>query len=119
MISDFIRNAATGFVMYVPDHGENLYEQANLSMHMEFLPTRYSVEVPMYIALSNDHPEYANVFAATGKSFATEDLPYLIMDLSLIKYHGKDAKASLLSPFYTPKKRIVSRRGVDYTSLQY
>lgn len=117
-ISQFKKNGKKGFLLYLPDHGENLYEQKGMIMHMEFMPTLQSVEIPMYLYLSPEHPDKNIVENARNRPFASEDLPYLLLDLGKLKYSRADMKKSPLSPDFQPKKRLVSNCSVDYEKLK-
>lgn len=119
LIEKFRQDGTKGFLLYLPDHGENLYEQESMILHMEFMPTLQSVEIPMYLYLSPDHPAKDNIAASLSRPFASEDLPYLLLDLGNIHYRNADMTKSPLSPFFRPKKRIVSRCLVDYEKLKH
>ena len=100
------------------DHGENLYEQPGLFMHMEFMPTLQSVEIPMYLYLHPAHPDKSLVESVRHRPFASEDLPYLLLHLGKLNYAGADMKKSPFSPEFKPKKRLVSNCRVDYEKLK-
>jgi heptose-I-phosphate ethanolaminephosphotransferase len=117
-ISRFEKNKSPGFLIYCPDHGENLHESPGMIMHMEFMPTVHTVEIPMYIYLPPNNKDKELVKKATSLPFASEDLPYLLMDLGKLKLNGADMSKSPLSPQYKIKKRIVSNCGVDYEKLK-
>ena len=118
LISRFSKNGKKGFLLYLPDHGENLYEQPGLFMHMEFKPTLQSVEIPMYLYLHPEHPDKSLAKSAADQPFASEDIPYLLMHLGKLNYSGADMKKSPLSPDFQPKKRFVSNCRVDYETLK-
>ena len=108
-----------GALVYLADHGENLWEQPGLMLHMEFVPTLQTVEIPMYLYLTPDHPAKARAAAAVDKPFAAEDLPWLLLDLGELGFRPEETAAkSPLSPAFRPKKRIVSRSGIDYADLR-
>ncbi|MBQ9771356.1 MAG: phosphoethanolamine transferase [Lentisphaeria bacterium] len=117
-ISRFAKNGKPGFLLYLPDHGENLYEQPGLFMHMEFMPTLQSVEIPMYLYLHPAHPDKSLVESVRHRPFASEDLPYLLLHLGKLNYAGADMKKSPFSPEFKPKKRLVSNCRVDYEKLK-
>lgn len=118
LIRKFAGTGRKGFLLYLPDHGENLYEQPGMVMHMEFMPTLQSVEIPMYLYLSKDHPDKTIAPAVRNRPFASEDLPYLLLHLGRLHYPGADMKKSLFAPGFQPKKRIVSGCSVDYDKLK-
>ena len=118
LISRFSKNGKKGFLLYLPDHGENLYEQPGLFMHMEFKPTLQSVEIPMYLYFHPEHPDKSLAKSAADQPFASEDIPYLLMHLGKLNYSGADMKKSPLSPDFQPKKRFVSNCRVDYETLK-
>ena len=118
MITRFEKNGKKGFLLYLPDHGENLYEQPGMFMHMEFMPTLQSIEIPMYLYLHPEHPDKLLAKSATNQPFASEDLPYLLLHLGKLDYPGADMKKSPLSSDFQPKKRLVSNCRVDYEKLK-
>ena len=87
-------------------------------MHMEFMPTLQSVEIPMYLYLHPDHPDRELVKTAKDRPFASEDRPYLLLHLGKLNYSGADMRKSPLSPDFQPKKRLVSNCRVDYEKLK-
>ena len=119
MIGMLAETGRRGALVYLADHGENLWEQPGLMLHMEFVPTLQTVEIPMYLYLTPDHPAKARAAAALGRPFASEDLPWLLLDLGELEFRPKETAAkSPLSPAFRAKKRIVSRSGIDYTDLR-
>lgn len=112
-----------GFLFYVPDHGENLYETPGSRMHSEFKPTRSTAEVPAYLYLSGSFraamPEEVRerLAKAVKLPFATEDVIYLLFDLAGMEWTGSGAPESILSPAFRPVERRVSRAGTLYESL--
>lgn len=118
LIGRLQKSHSKGFLLYLPDHGENLYEHQDLIMHMEFMPTPASVEIPMYLYLSPNHPKKDIVSTILHRPFASEDMPYLLMDLADLDYQGADMSKSPLSPLFCTKKRFVSRCRTDYETLK-
>ncbi len=132
LYNDFILDSIIGrieklkipsFMLYVPDHGENLYENDNLALHMEFQPTRPTVEVPLYIYLNPEMrkhvaPEKLQAISeASKKAFATEDTPFLFMDIAEFQTPVFQKNKSPLAPDFMIKKRLVSRSKTDYELL--
>lgn len=48
---------ATSVVMYIPDHGENLYDERGLIRRIILSPSRYEITAPLLVWVSERFPE--------------------------------------------------------------
>lgn len=124
LISRLRRGNPNGFLLYLPDHGENLYEEKDTILHMEFMPTRQTVEVPMLLYLTDAYraamrPGEADEIArGTARPWSSEDLPFLLLELGRIEYDGFQPEKSPINPQFRPKTRIVSKCRILYDKLK-
>ena len=124
LIGRLRRGNPNGFLLYLPDHGENLYEEKDTILHMEFMPTRQTVEVPMLLYLTDAYraamrPGEADEIArGTARPWSSEDLPFLLLELGRIEYDGFQPEKSPINPQFRPKTRIVSKCRILYDKLK-
>ncbi len=117
------KSGQQGFLFYVSDHGENLFETPDARMHSEFQPTRRTAEVPGYLYLTGKfsgllEPDMEKrLNTAMSRPFATENTIYFLFDLAGIKWFGSNAPESVLSADFKPFPRKVSRAGTYYDAL--
>lgn len=125
LLSQMIRlleqRSRNSFLLYLPDHGEALYEEENFVGHTDLFPTAATAEIPMVLWLSEkyDRPEKkADIARGTKKPFISSDLPHLLMDLSGISTPLFIQERSILDPRYTPRRRTVSTKKADYDTMK-
>lgn len=102
------RVAAAGLrstVLFVSDHGEEVYDARDFLGHSERVGNRFMIEVPMLLWLS---PEYRAAFpgraaaaaAAVDLPFMTDDLPHVVLDLAGVEHPTFEATRSVVNPAY-------------------
>ena len=105
-------------LFYVSDHGEEVYEFRNFRGHSEENGSRYMVEIPFIIYVSDKFKEkYPEVIKDVEKSlnkpYMTDDLIHTILDIVQIKTEEFDETRSIINEKYnSSRKRIFS--GKDY-----
>lgn len=105
-------------VVYIPDHGEAVYDHGSFSGHVEEHPTKETLEVPMIFwaspAYKAHHPEkWQALQAAVNRPYMTDDFIHTLLDLLDIRTPEYDAKKSVINPAFTPRPhRMV--QGHDY-----
>ncbi len=120
IISLLEKKGKTAVMLYIPDHGENLLEDPDLFLHSEYIMTRMTAEIPMYIWLSEDlRKEFGSLLEnAKDTPFASENVPHLLPVLSHIVSNVMKPEHNMLSKQYIPGKRIVSENGLEYEYLK-
>ncbi len=102
------RTHRPAFLLYVADHGENLYDDANQEiLHCNARPSHYTAHVPFLVWLS---PEYRAAFPRQDSILAShKGLPiqttctfHTLLDLVRVRYGGMDRSRSLLDSTFTP-----------------
>ncbi|MCR9011335.1 phosphoethanolamine transferase [Gabonibacter chumensis] len=109
-------------IVYLSDHGEELFERRDFSGHTETDPSRYMVEIPFLIWCSPLYKEMESqkvgqIAASVKRPYMTDDLIHTILDLANIGTTDFDSTRSVVNPaFNSKRKRIVSR--IDYDRLR-
>jgi len=118
-VIDRVRAAeASSFVLYLSDHGEEVYDERDFVGHTERVANRFMVEIPFLIWLSPDYEsgneeKVSAIVRNLDRAFMTDDLDHTLMDLSDLSYEGLDPKRSLASSdFDSSRRRVLA--GVDY-----
>ncbi len=120
VVSEIIKRFADSdsLVIYLSDHGEEVYDFRDFVGHTETKGSRFMIEVPFMVYMSDSfkqkYPEIvAKVTAAKDKPFMSDDFIHALLDLLEIQSVDSDMTRSLFSPTYNDKrKRIYS--GKDY-----
>lgn len=112
-------------VLYVADHGEEVYDDLQVHGRLFQEPTaaqaRYEFEVPMWIWCSEryrqQHPDVVSrIREATNKPLMTDALPQLLLSLAGITCPWSDERRNPLSVNYQGKRRIIGG-STDYDEL--
>lgn len=102
-------------IVYLSDHGENLYENGRLGHGME---SRFTYEIPLLFIASreflSDHATlWQRLAAAKDKPFMSDDLAHLLADIiGVAPLEFDEHKSPIRADFNTSRKRIAN--GVDY-----
>ena len=105
-------------LFYVSDHGEEVYEFRNFKGHSEENGSRYMVEIPFIIYVSDKFKEkypkvIKNIENSLNKPYMTDDLIYTILEIAQVKTEEFDETRSIINEKYnSSRKRIFS--GKDY-----
>ncbi len=94
-----------GWLLYLSDHGEEVYDTRDFLGHTEEVGTRHMIEVPLLLWGSEGwrkrYPERAGRAAgAVARPFMTDDLPHLVLDLAGVEAPAFDPGRSPLRPEY-------------------
>jgi len=109
------------FLLYLPDHGEALYEEEGFVGHTDLFPTAASCEIPMVLWLSEKYGRPAirkELPRAVKRPFSSEDLPHLLMELAGIESPCFRPERSILNKAYEKRPRRISTRAVPYDSMK-
>ena len=98
--------------------GEEVYEFRNFKGHSEENGSRYMVEIPFIIYVSDKFKEkypkvIKNIENSLNKPYMTDDLIYTILEIAQVKTEEFDETRSIINEKYnSSRKRIFS--GKDY-----
>ena len=109
------------FLLYLPDHGEALYEEEAFVGHTDLFPTASSCEIPMVLWLSERYARPAirsELPEAVKRPFSSEDLPHLLMELAGLESPCFRPERSVLNQAYEKRPRRISTRAVPYDSMK-
>lgn len=105
-------------VVYIPDHGEAVYDNGVFSGHVEENPTKETLEIPMIFWASDaykaHHPEkWRAIQAAVNRPYMTDDFIDTLLDILDIHTAEFDPTKSVINAAFQPRThRIV--KGKDY-----
>jgi glucan phosphoethanolaminetransferase (alkaline phosphatase superfamily) len=100
-------------VLYISDHGENLYDDdRNLRGHGSPQPSKYETHIPLFLWLSehfrNVYPDkYLTLQMNKDKGISLENIFFSILDIANITYDGEDLTRSIASHDLKTYKREV------------
>lgn len=97
-------------VIYVSDHGEDVYDEKDFAGHNETNPSRFMIEVPFIIWTSEsfraNHPKLEKKFsAAVDKPFMTDDMIHFLLDMMKIETPDFKETFSALSENYNSERQ--------------
>jgi glucan phosphoethanolaminetransferase (alkaline phosphatase superfamily) len=110
-----------GLIMYISDHGENLYDDTNeYFAHGLENPTKYEVIIPFFVWYSGFYGEYYpekinRLRLNNNKRTSTTNLFYSLLDAANISYDNEKPGKSFFNPDFiedTVRKVIVPSRKV-------
>lgn len=108
-------------VIYISDHGEELYENGDFLGHSDDRISRYMVEIPMLVFCSKifieKHPIiYQQLIKNRKTPYMTDDLIHMVLDIAGINTSSYDATRSLINKDFNSKRiRMVGGiQGKDY-----
>lgn len=114
-------------VVYVPDHGEEVYDGAHFygRMHSTEVTARLAhaeFEIPMWIWASKTYRRtHPDVWQAVKRSrklpYMTDALPYLLLDLAGIECPSYRESLNILSDKYDARRPRILKRQADYDEL--
>ncbi|MBP2631055.1 MAG: rane protein YijP required for phosphoethanolamine modification of [Firmicutes bacterium] len=117
IIKRFQNNEA--IIIYVSDHGEEVYDYRNFAGHTEDNGSRYMIEVPLVVWASDKFKEHypekvQSISKAVNRPYMTDDMIHTILDLSEIETPEFDETRSLINNnFNSQRKRIYHNQNYD------
>lgn len=102
----------SAIVIYVSDHGEEVYDDMNFWGHSEGTLNRNMIEVPFLIWTSpkfrQEFPELeARIASSVNRPYMTDDMIHTVLDIMGIETPGYDPSKSVINPaFDSSRKRI-------------
>lgn len=120
IVSSIIRffQGEESLIIYVSDHGEEVYDFRNFAGRYPDKVTRYMLEIPMLVyvsdSLKNRYPELSSRIAKSlDRPYMTDDIIHTILDLTGIHTFYYDSTKSVVNDCYD-ETRIRLVNGVDY-----
>lgn len=106
-------------VIYLPDHGEAVYDEGGVNGHIEENPSRHMIEVPLIIWASDkfkeNHPEkWQLIQESVANPYMTDDMIHTVLDIADIYTPDFDPARSIVNPeFNTSRPRFFDDKDYD------
>ena len=122
LYNDFVLNAvidrlktlnANSFMLFLSDHGEELYTDLNIAGHNEDTPTKSMYEIPFILWQSKKYKEYRTIDTDVNKPYMSDDLFHGLADLMGIQCNQVDYQRSIFSDRFKERPRIILD-SIDY-----
>ena len=125
LYNDFIVNEIikrfenkNAIVIYISDHGEEVYEEKNFFGHEESIGSRYMIEIPMLIWVSKEFQDAfpdleKRIAQSTEKPFMTDDMLHVILDIMDIESEEYRSELSIINQSFN-EERIRIYSGMEY-----
>lgn len=123
IVSSLIKKAKEnqGFtsVLYISDHGQNVYDQGDFSGHS----SKGGLEIPFILWLSDSYKQKRPKFVklldnSLDRKYVADDIVHSVFDLLGAEFNSLDTTRSIFSQDFTPRKRMVRsynyRVTIDY-----
>ena len=119
IIDKFRETNSDTIVIYLPDHGEAVYDEGGVNGHIEENPSRHMIEVPLIMWASEkfkeNHPEkWALIQEAIYNPYMTDDMIHTILDIADIHTPDFDPARSIINQEYnTLRPRFFDEKDYD------
>lgn len=122
LYNDFVLNAvidrlktlnANSFMLFLSDHGEELFTDLNIAGHNEDTPTKSMYEIPFILWQSEKYKEYRTIDTDVNKPYMSDDLFHGLADLMGIQCNQVDYQRSIFSDRFKERPRIILD-SIDY-----
>lgn len=119
IIDKFRETKTDTILVYLPDHGEAVYDDDGIQGHIEENPSRHMIEIPMIIWASDvfkeKHPEkWAAIQRAVNRPYMTDDMIHTLMDIADVRTEEWEASRSLINDeFNSSRARIFDDKDYD------
>ncbi|MSU08081.1 lipid A phosphoethanolamine transferase [Veillonellaceae bacterium WCA-693-APC-5D-A] len=119
IIDKFRCTGEDSIVVYVPDHGEAVYDEGGFTGHIEENPSRHMIEIPVIIWASDKfkelHPEkWAAIQAAVNNPYMTDDMIHTMLDIVDVQTAGYDPARSIINrQFDVSRPRFFDDKNYD------
>jgi heptose-I-phosphate ethanolaminephosphotransferase len=117
IISEIIKKIKSlntkSFVLYISDHGEELFKDHNMAGHNEDIATKDMFDVPFLLWQSDKYKAQKKLTIDVNRSYMLDDLFHSIADLMAISAKEVDLSRSLFNQNFKSRKRIILKSS-DY-----
>lgn len=108
IISEVEKQAKYANVLYLSDHGEDVYETIDEACHTEAKGTKPMFDIPFFIWQSKQAKNARNDISFDAKrKYSSEDLVHTMADLANIKFQKFDASKSIINTSFKERERII------------
>lgn len=114
-------------VMYVSDHGEDLFDKYSDRSDFHFNPSAATLRVPLFVWTSASYSKYfpekrKNLEANQARSIGAENIFYTLGDIANIRMEGFDSTRSFAHKAFIPSKQKYygdDKRGHSFAELNH
>ncbi|WP_161555205.1 phosphoethanolamine transferase [Dokdonia sinensis] len=100
------------FVIYLSDHGEEVYQTLNMSGHLEEEGSKPMYDVPFLLWRSEKYLlDNKKLVFDVNRPYTLEHFIHTLAELSDIQFDGLNVKNSLVSPKFENSERLISKKG--------
>ncbi len=107
IIEEVKKQNASSFVLYISDHGEDVYQINDSASHTVNLGTHPMYDVPFILWTSKKFKNKGNFKYEIKRKFMLDNLIYSIADLSGITFEEYIDEKSIFSKEFSDRKRII------------
>lgn len=113
------KNQKTAMI-YLSDHGEELYDYREFAGHAYEKVSPPMCEVPFIVWLSPNYKRNrTDLIFDTTRPYSTCDFIYSLSDLTGLKYEGYDDSRSLFSTQFKPEQRYVGDKKYEWVKERF
>lgn len=113
------KNQKTAMI-YLSDHGEELYDYREFAGHAYEKVSPPMCEVPFIVWLSPNYKRNrTDLIFDTTRPYSTCDFIYSLSDLTGLKYEGYDDSRSLFSTHFKPEQRYVGDKKYEWVKERF
>lgn len=96
-------------IIYMPDHGEEVYDLKNFKGHSDDNPTKSMLEIPFIIytteKFKQKYPDVdKQIKLSVDRKYMTDDLIHTLLDITGIKTSEYQETRSLINPYYNQER---------------
>jgi len=95
------------FVLYMSDHGEELFKDHNMAGHNEDVGTKDMYDVPFLLWQSATYKKQKQLTVDENRSYMLDDLFHGLADLLDISAHEVEPERSIFNDSFKSRKRII------------
>jgi len=118
VISTVKNKLEESYVLYISDHGEELYGVRDFAGHLDDNPTKTMFEIPFILWRSEKFKDNYNLSFNITRPYVLDDFIHSLSDLSKIKFDELDIQKSIFSEKFKLRKRIIGK-GIDFDSYDW
>lgn len=100
-------------MIYLSDHGEDVYETVDMTGHSESISSKPMYQVPL-IFWSNNGAQVNSYQQYKSRKYMSDDLIYSFLDISNVTFTGFDEKRSVFNPNFNESRKRLIKEGRDF-----
>jgi len=108
-------NNQTSSLIYLSDHGEDVFETVDLSGHSEAISSKPMYLIP-FIYWSNNTEQLEQMHQYKTRKYLADDLIFSLVDMANITFVGFEPERSIFNSNFKERKRLV-KDGQDFDEL--